>query len=193
MKVVGTLVAMCAAMSVLGGCARPDSKSVGPVTAVTDDGSLFPAALAGRWVSDQQGWEFVFEPDGRIASAVIGFGHVRIVPGQTTTATTRANEQAVFTPGQWVVHYDAAARMLTVKIAMDRVQVPMGANTLEGASTDAFTGVVSPSMDTWQAQWSAFTDYKARTRDGKTVDLGTDDTHGQTQQLVFTKTPVLAQ
>lgn len=192
MKTIGFCVAMCAMTLVLGGCAGSEGKSQGAesVTSVTEDGSPFPVSLAGRWVSDQQGWELVLTPDGRVASAIIGFGRVRIVPGQTATVPTQAGGQAVFTPGRWVVHYDPAARMLTVKIAMDHVQVPMGVNTLEGSSTDAFTGLVSQNMDTWQADWTAFTDYKARTKEGKSVDLGTDDTHGQTQRLVFTKTSV---
>ncbi|MEN6428900.1 MAG: hypothetical protein ABFE13_26425 [Phycisphaerales bacterium] len=194
MRIVWLFAVVCVTLSVPGGCARPEnkSKSVEPVMAVTEDGSAFPAALAGLWKSDQQGWEFIFASDGRISSAIIGFGRVRIVPGQTTTTPTQTGGQAVFTPGPWVVHYDPAARMLTVKITMDHVQVPMGANMLEGSSTDTFTGVVSPNMDIWQAQWTAFTDYKARTKDGKSVDLATDDTHGQTQRLVFTKTPVRA-
>ncbi len=192
MKNIWLCVAACVTASILGGCAakpKPEtkSKSVQPMMVVTEDGSPFPAALAGRWVSDQQGWEFVFEPDGRIASAIIGLGRVRIVPGQTTSAATRANTQAVFTPGPWAVHYDPATRMLTVKITMDHVQVPMGPNLLEGSSTDTFVGVVSPAMNTWQAQWTAFTDYKARTSEGKSVDLATDDTHGQTETLVFVK------
>ena len=46
-----------------------------------------------------------------------------------------------------------------------------------------------PTMDTWQVEWTAFTHYTARTSEGKSVDLATDDTYGQAQSLVFVKTP----
>ena len=193
MKVTWALLAMCVTLPVVSGCGRSQSRNVEPVVVLTEDGSPFPAALAGRWKSDRHGWEFVIEPDGRIAETVIGLGRVTILPGQTATVMTRTNEQAVFTPGSWVVHYDPTGSMLTVKITMDHIRVPMGDNTLEGSSTDTFTGFISPTMDTWQAQWTAFTRYKGLTSEGKTVDLATDETYGEAQTLIFTKTPAAGQ
>jgi hypothetical protein len=188
MKVVWVFAAMCMMALPVGGCARSQRGSVRPVAVMTEDGSPFPTSLAGRWKSDRHGWELVFEPDGRIASAVVSLGRVTIVPGQTTTRQTRESEQAVFTPGPWTVHYDPATNMLTVRIVMDYVRVPMGDNTLEGSSTDVFCGSLSPTMDTWQAQWTAFPRYTAHTSEGKSVDLATDETDAQTQALVFVKT-----
>jgi hypothetical protein len=182
--------AVCVMLATVGGCRSPQGKSSKPVVVTTEDKSAFPASLAGVWKSDRHGWEFVFEPDGRIDSAVIGLGRVKIVPGQTATIPTRSGDQAVFTPGPWLVHYDPATRILTVKIAMSHVRVPMGDNTLEGSSADTFSGVVSPAMDTWQVEWTAFTHYTARTGEGKSVDLPTDETYGEAQPLVFTKTAV---
>jgi len=181
------LTAAFVTATIVGGCTSPQSKPANPVVVATEDKSPFPAALAGRWKSDRHGWEFVIEPDGRIASAVISFGRVRVLPGQTATVATRTGEQAVFTPGPWTVHYDPANRMLTIKITMDHVRVPAAPNLIEGSSTDILCGVVSLSMDTWQAQWTMFTAYTARTADGKSTDLSTDKTEGETQSLVFTK------
>lgn len=183
------MTTLCVAMTGIGGCTQPQSRHVAPVVVVTDDGSAFPASLAGPWKADRHGWEFVIEPDGRIASAVISLGRVTVLPGQTTTVATRTGDQALFTPGPWTVHYDPATRMLTVKIAMSHVRVPMGPHILEGSSTDVFTGAVSPEMDTWQTEWTTFTDYKAQMPEGKSVDLATDKTYGETQPLLFTKTP----
>ena len=189
MKVIWAFVTvLCVALTTTGGCGRPQRKPVSPVVVTTEDGSAFPASLAGRWKADQHGWEFALEPDGRIASTVLSLGRVTVLPGQTTTVPTKTGAPAVFAPGRWVVHYDPATRMLTVKIAMDRVRVPLGDNILEGSSTDLFAGVVSPAMDTWQAEWTTFTDYTARTPEGASTDLSTDKTYGQAQPLVFTKT-----
>ena len=182
------VIAACVTMTAAEGCNRPQSKPAAPVAVATEDGSPFPAGLAGLWKADRHGWEFVIEPDGRISSAVVSFGRVRVLPGQTTTLATKTGEQAVFTPGPWAVHYDPAANMLTLKIAMAHIHFPMTPNLLEGSSTDVLSGVVSPSMDTWQVQWTTFTAYAVRTADGKSTDLSTDKTYGETQSLVFART-----
>lgn len=189
MKVTRAFAAiLCVATLAVDGCSRPAGRHIDPVVVTTEDGSAFPASLAGRWTANQHGWEFTFEPDGRISSAIISLGRVKVLPGQTTTIPTTAGEQAVFTPGSWAVHYEPVTRMLTVKITMDHVRVPMAANILEGSSTDIFSGPVSASMDTWQAEWTAFTRYTGRTGQDKSVDLSTDKTYGEAQPLVFVKT-----
>ena len=179
---------LCMAILAIGGCSQPTARASKPVAVTVEDGSRFPAALAGRWKADRHGWEFVLGPDGQIASAIISLGRVQVLPGQATTRSTKDGDQAIFTPGPWAVDYDPVNSTLTIKIAMESVHVPMGAHTLEGSSTDVFTGVVSPTMDTWQAQWTTLAAYKAITPDGKSTDLSTDQTYGETQPLVFTKT-----
>ncbi|HNS22077.1 MAG TPA: hypothetical protein PKH24_16350 [Sedimentisphaerales bacterium] len=189
MKMVWFCAAICTMMLPVGGCGRSHHKSVPPIVAMTEDGSPFPAWLAGRWKADRHGWELVFEPDGRIVSAVLSLGRVAVRPGQTTTRQTKESEQAVFTPGPWVVHYDPATSLLTVKIDMEHIRVPMGDNVLEGSSTDTFCGPLSPTMNAWQVQWTTFPHYTARTSEGKSVALATDEACGQAQPLVFVKTP----
>ena len=179
---------LCMATLAVGGCGRSAGTRVDPVQVTTENGSVFPASLAGRWKASEHGWEFVIGPDGRIASAILSQGRVQVLPGQTTTVATKTGEPAVFTPGPWAVHYEPATRLLTVKITMDHVRVPMGVNLVEGSSTDIFSGFVSPAGDTWQVQWTAFTQYTARLADGNSVDLSTDKTYGETMSLVFTKT-----
>ena len=190
MKITWALMAVLGvtAMMTVGGCAQPEDKPDVAMNVATEDGSVFPAALAGEWKSDRHGWQFVIEPDGRISAAVISLGRVRIAPGETASVPTISGAPAVFTPGPWTAHYDPTARMLTIKIAMSHIRVPMAQSVLEGSSADVFTGDVSPTMDVWQAQWTAFTDYTARTGESKPIDLSTDKTYGETQPLVFTKT-----
>jgi hypothetical protein len=180
-------IVLCVTVVVAGGCSRPLDKHTDPVTVSIEGGGKFPDVLAGRWKADQDGWEFLFEPDGRIASAVISLGCVTVVPGQATTTPTLSGGHAVFTPGPWVVHYDPTTSILTVKIAMERVRVPMGINLLEGSSTDTFSGPISAATGTWQAEWTTFTHYTARTGENTPVDLSTDQTYGESKLLVFTK------
>jgi len=164
----------------IAGCASERGPNV-----VVAGGSAFPVSLAGRWRADQQGWQFTFESDGQIASAVIGLGQVEIKPLGTTTAATQTGEQAVFTPGPWTVYYEPASRELTVRIVMDHVRVPMAGNVLEGSSTDIFVGPISPTTGLWQAQWTTFTRYRIRTAEGNSYDLSTDATYGETKSLTF--------
>jgi hypothetical protein len=172
----------------IGGCSRPLYEPAGDVKVIIEGGGQFPSSLAGRWQASQHGWEFELAPDGRIASAILSLGRVRVVPGKTTTMPTRSGHQAVFTPGPWTVHYIPSTRELTVEIIMNRVRVEMGGNILEGSSTDTFVGPVAVSNRTWQVQWTTFTRYLAHTPDGASVNLSTDPTDGETKSLTFEKT-----
>jgi len=171
----------------MGGCSRPLQKPAGAVKVIVEGGGTFPGSLAGRWQASQHGWEFEFEPDGRIASVILSLGRIRVVPGATTTAPTKSGHQAVFTPGPWTVHYLPSTRELTVEIVMDHVRVEMGDNVLEGSSTDTFVGPVDASHHTWQVQWTSFTRYLAQTPDGASIHLSTDPTYGETKALSFEK------
>ncbi len=174
-------------LTVLAGCRQPLEQPSRSVTVIVEGGGVFPPSLAGRWQADQHGWEFVVEPDGRISAAVISLGRVRVVPGRTTTVPTTSGGQAVFTPGDWTIHYIPATRELTVKIAMAHVRVEMGGNIVEGSSTDVFEGPVAPAGDTWQVQWTMFTKYAGRTPGGASRDLSTDPVYGETKSLTFTR------
>lgn len=172
---------------VTAGCQRPLEDRPAGVKVAVEGGGSFPDALAGRWVADRHGWELVFGPDGRIASAVISLGRVKVTPGRTTTLPTRSGRQAVFTPGPWTVYYEPAARELTVTITMAHVRAEIADNVLEGSSTDVFSGPVSAEEGIWQAQWTAFTKYTARTPQNTSIDLSTDPVYGETQPVTFTR------
>lgn len=171
-----------------GGCGRPQSSHADGAKVIVEGGGEFPGPLAGPWKAQQHGWEFAFEPDGRISSAIISLGRARVVPGQTTTVPTRSGDQGVFTPGPWTVHYVPGSRELTVRITMDHVRVEMAGNIVEGSSTDVFVGPVDPAGQTWRTQWTTFTQYVARTADHASVNLSTDPTYGETKPLIFEKT-----
>jgi hypothetical protein len=171
----------------IGGCSRPLKDRADPVQVTVEGGGEFPRSLAGRWVAQQQGWELEIEPEGRISSAVISLGRVRVAPGQTTAMPTRSGDQAVFTPGSWTVHYVPDTRELTVRITMNHVRVEMAGNIVEGSSTDVFFGPIDSTGHTWRAQWTTFTQYVAHTPDNASVNLSTDPTYGETKPLIFEK------
>ncbi len=170
-----------------GGCSRPLRQEGNGVKVIVEGGGAFPRSLAGRWKARQHGWELQIEPDGRIASAILSLGRVRVVPGETATMPTKSGHQAVFTPGLWTIHYLPSTRELTVKITLDHVRIEMAGNILEGSSTDIFVGPVAPTDRTWQTQWTTFTRYAAHTPDNPSFTLSTDPTTGETKPLIFEK------
>jgi len=173
--------------ALIGGCTCPPHQAAADVKVIVEGGGSFPDSLAGRWQASQHGWEFEFEPDGRIASAILSLGRVRVVPGKATTVPTKSDHQAVLVPGPWTVHYIPSTSELTVEIVMDHVRVEMGSNILEGSSTDTFVGPVDASNRTWHVQWTSFTRYLAHTADGASLNLSTDPTYGETRALSFEK------
>jgi hypothetical protein len=187
MKWKWTLAVFGLGTLLIGGCSPPLIGQADNVKVVVEGGGKFPSSLAGRWKAQQHGWELEIEPDGRISSAILGLGRVRVAPGTTTTMPTKSGNQAVFTPGQWTVHYVPSTRELTVSVTMDHVRVEMAGNILEGSSTDTFVGPIASTNRTWQAQWTTFTRYVAHTPDNASVNLSTDPTYGETKSLTFEK------
>jgi hypothetical protein len=74
---------------------------------------------------------------------------------------------------------------VVVKIIMRHVRVGMAEAILEGASTDTFSGPVSPADNVWQVQWTNFSNYQLQMPDGSTSELSTDETYGETNRLTF--------
>lgn len=168
------------------GChtAREDTRGV---EVLIEGPGAFPTALAGRWRTDRDGWEFVFAPDGRIVSAVVGLGRVEIEPGHAATLPTRSGGESTFEPGEWIVHYVPQSRQLTLNITLDHVRIDMGGTILEGHSTDIFAGTVQPEDGVWQAQWTAFSRYTIQAPGQPAQTLSTDETYGETKPLTFQK------
>ena len=75
---IGLAVAACLASLCLGSCATSERGSGENMQVAVEGGGQFPAALAGRWQADQDGWQLIIDPNGRISSAVISFGRVEV-------------------------------------------------------------------------------------------------------------------
>jgi hypothetical protein len=175
------------ALLAVGGCHGGAEDSQNGVKVVIEGGGTFPETLAGRWRSNRDGWQLVFERDGRLSAAALSLGQVEVAAGQRTTVPTRSGGQGTFDPGLWTVHYVPDTRELTVKLSMDHVRIEMGNNTLEGKSTDIFAGKVALSEQLWQAEWTTFTDYTVYTPERRAVKLATDSTYGEVKLLTFRK------
>jgi hypothetical protein len=155
----------------LGGGCQEHNRNKSGVEVIIEGGGEFPQFLVGRWKNDYYAWEFVFEPNGTISSAVISMGEVEIIPGQSKTVPTISGGKAIFKPGLWTVQYDPELRELTVEIVMNYIHIEMGQDLLEGKITDTLAGEVSEDGKTWQADWFSFPDFMAYTTETKRLTV----------------------
>jgi len=161
MKQLLGLFGCCFVLSGFSGC-----HSTGRAVEVIIDGNgKFPDFLVGRWIAESRGWEFVFEPDGTISSAVINFGRMTITPGHPNPITKDMGGKGIIEPGQWTVYYSPLERELTVRISIKKLymEIDISNNVVEGKSEDVFVGTVSQDGSFWQANWTAFPDYTVHT------------------------------
>jgi hypothetical protein len=171
-------------LSGLVGCQGPLSKKSG-VDVIIEGGGKFPEFLVGRWKDAKKGWEFVFEPDGTISSAVIDSGFMAVVPSEgIATKPMRMDGKAVYELGQWKVQYSPDQRKLSVEVVVDFFHVDIGLHALEGYSTDWFVGPVSEDGTQWEAQWKSAPVYIALTPEPSELPVDPNDT---IQTLLFEK------
>lgn len=137
-------------LSGLGGCQGANKG----VEVIVEGGGKFPKSFAGKWRAGV--WQFVFEPDGTISSAVIHMGAVEMTPGKVTRYPTRYGGKGVFEPGLWSVQYSPDTRELLVVVVIKRFYQDIGAAALEGNITDILVGPVSENSELWQAEWFSF-------------------------------------
>jgi len=186
MKQLVVLVGCAVLLSVTGGCQSTAGNTSG-VDVIIEGGGEFPEFLVGRWKADKDGWEFVFEPDGTLSSAVISLGRVRMKPGELTVIPMKMGGQGIFEPGEWMVHYAAAGRVLTVKISLKNFYIELGKNVLEGESKDVFAGPISQDSKFWQVNWTSFPDYVAHTAENPNFTMFEDPNRGISKTLTFEK------
>jgi hypothetical protein len=125
-------------------------------------GEQFPQELVGKWKADRAGWEFTFERDGSLSSAVIAMGQIELKPGRKNVVPMKLGKESVFEPGEWVVQYDSRTKELIVILDIQSFTVVMGENIVEGSSKDIIAGPVSED-GVWTADWVSYPDYIART------------------------------
>jgi hypothetical protein len=184
MKQLSVLFGCVIVLFALTGC-QEFCRNKSGVEVIIEGGGQFPQFLVGKWKADDYGWQFVFEPNGTIVSAVIGMGEAEIIPGQTATFPTISGGKAVFKPGLWTVQYDPQFRELTVEILMDYIHFEIGKDLLEGKSKDLFIGKVSQDGNFWRADWFSFPDYMAYASQTKRLTVTAEQSFAGT--LTFKK------
>jgi len=181
------LLLVCSAFtSVLGGCQGLAPKRSGVEVIIDGDGQ-FPDFLVGKWIADTGGWEIVFEPGGRISSAVVSLGRVTMKPGQVTTVPMQLGGKGVFEPGLWVVQYSHQQRELLVEITIERFRVELGKSVLRGKTRDIFVGSISADGTLWWAERFSFPEYIADTKKYPNHALTVDPNDAPHQGVLFQK------
>jgi hypothetical protein len=168
----------------LGGCQELSRNKKSGVKVIIEGGGEFPQLLAGRWKDEEKGWEFVFEPDGTISSAVIDSGFMPVVPAEKIAKKPLIVGEAVYKLGQWTVQYTPDTRELGVEVIVDFFHVDIGKTWLEGHSTDSFVGTVSEDYQTWQAGWVSAPKYIAFTPEPNELPVDPNET---LTELLFRK------
>jgi hypothetical protein len=142
-------------LSAFAGCQGP-SVGKSAVEVIVEGGGEFPPSLAGKWKSNGTFWQFVFEPNGMIASAVIQIGGVEMTPGKVTEVPTQYEGKGVFKPGRWLVQYSPDSRELLVEVVIEYFYQDISDAVLGGSTTDILVGPVSENGQFWRADWFSY-------------------------------------
>jgi hypothetical protein len=145
----------CVFLLLGGGCQEPGRNKNAVEVIIEGDGE-FPPSLVGKWKANGGFWQFVFEPNGAISSAVINLGAVEMTPGKVSRFPTLYGGKGVFEPGQWLVQYSPDSRELSVEVVLKHFYQDIGAAAIEGSITDILVGPVSENGELWNADWFTF-------------------------------------
>jgi len=159
----------------------------GNVEVIVNGDGQFPDFLVGRWKADSGGWEFVFEKDGTISSAMVSLGRVRLKPGYTTVVQMELGGKGVFEPGQWTVQYSHEQRELIVDISIAHFRAELGDSVLRGRTRDFFVGSISPDGQLWPVQRFSYPEYIADTEQYRDYKLAYDPNDNPPETLLFQK------
>jgi hypothetical protein len=150
----------------------------------------FPGFLVGTWIANRGKWEFVFEPDGTISSAVIDNGLIRVNPRQRYNRFDDGIVLKIYELGDWAVEYLQEENELTVEVVVDNYSLEKEGIVMEGNSRDWFIGEISEDRQSWTAEWYSIEEFKAndlREDSGETIDFKFDPSNTKPRKTIFTK------
>ncbi len=185
MKQLSLILAYSFSVFLLNGCQNNAVNN--NVEVIVDGDGQFPAFLVGRWKADHGGWEIIFEPDGKISSAVVSLGRVTLVPGTVTTAPMELGGKGIFKPGLWTVQYLQDQRELIVEIVIDSFHIELGENIIKGNTRDFFIGNVSKDGTLWWADRLSYPEYTVDTKKFQNYNLPVDPNENPKESLLFNK------
>ena len=155
MKLTATITTCCLVLSLLLGCNVSEGRRSyqgSPIEVVIGGDGQFPEELVGLWkMEGKSRWEFVFDKDGSISSAMTELCRAKIEPGQATTYPVNFGGKGIVEPGQWKVHYDPESRELAVEVVIEYFYQDIGPNAMEGNPTFFFAGTISADGKVWNA------------------------------------------
>ena len=184
MRISAGLIASVVVLLSVTGCQKTETGVIVDV----QGGGRFPSALAGTWKAEGHGWEFVFEPDGTISSAVIDEGMIRVTPAKKVhTVELKNNGMGTYKLGQWTVNYSPEQWELAVEVVVDDFFLDMKTFGLKGQMNDWFVGTVSQDFRTWRAEWFSFPTYVTLLPGEKESALPEDPNTNAIDTLVFRK------
>ncbi len=131
----------------------------------------FPEFLVGTWTAGKGDWEFIFEADGTISSALISLGRVRVKPGEVSEIDAPAGQVNMFEAGEFTVDYDSGSRELKVVANIDSFYMGSGDKYIDGDCRDVFVGKVSEDGSKWFTQWTTFPNYVVHSPDQEPIEF----------------------
>jgi hypothetical protein len=138
------------------GCQSSLETNNNQVKVVIENNGSFPEGLVGKWkANDESAWEVEFQEDGQIASAVIEFGKVRVIPGQISKYPTRYGGKGIFEPGIWKSFYEASTCNLSVEIKIKSFYQDIGTGAVEGSIEYILIGDILEDYNLWTVDWFA--------------------------------------
>ena len=182
------VLALCLSAFLISGC--PNNAAIkNGIDVIVDGDGQFPASLVGTWKANQGGWEIIFESDGKIASAVVSLGRVKMEPGRVTTVPMELGGKGTIKPGLWSVQYLKQQRQLIVEIEIESFRVELGENIIKGRTRDFFIGEVSKDGTYWWADRFSYPEYTVDTAKFPNYKLPADPNENPKESLLFQKVP----
>jgi hypothetical protein len=169
---------------------RADLNNNKGVDVLIEGGRKFPRSLVGTWKADEGGWEFVFERDGTISSAVIDDGLVRVTPAWKVSELKLAEgSKGTYKLGQWTVQYSPNNRELAVQVVVEHYRLETKSFAMEGQRTDWFVGPVSKDSRSWETEWFNIQKVTAFAPGEENLVFERDPNNNPVGILVFSKQP----
>jgi len=186
MRRLAVLLVCSVFICLLCGCRNP-VRNEKAVDVIIEGGESFPDFLVGTWKAERGGWEFVFEPDGTLSSAIVSLGRVRIKPGEVTTVPMLLGGKGVFKPGPWTVQYSYEQRQLIVDIKIESFRVELGESVVKGSTQDIFVGSISGDGRLWWAERFSYPEYITDTKKFPNYKLTVEASDTPREGLLFQK------
>ena len=112
--------------------------------------SVLPSDIAGKWKAYNSPWEIVLSQDGKVASAIIPMGRVKIRPNRTTKVELTGGGISTYKVGDCTVDYTPENRELYVSVDVQEIHIVFMDNRLDSNVKYYLVGEVSKDGKVWE-------------------------------------------